>query len=64
MSRCDDFTERLEAAHADGEGCEDFVEYLRGMTPGEPAELLAEAGGAHTSRSGKARVRRLQLSTE
>jgi hypothetical protein len=44
VSRFGDFTERLEAAHADEEGRAAFVESLRGMTPGVRAELLAEAG--------------------
>ncbi len=43
MSPYDDFVERLEAALEDEEGREAFVEYLRGMTRGERAELLEEA---------------------
>jgi hypothetical protein len=43
VNRFDDFTERLEAALADEEEREAFVEYLQAMTPQERAELLAEA---------------------
>ena len=43
MSGYDDFIERLEAALADGEAREDFLEYLQGLTVEGRAEILAEA---------------------
>ena len=43
MSGYDDFIERLEAALEPGEGREDFMDYLQGMSRSERAELLAEA---------------------
>jgi hypothetical protein len=39
----EDFIERLEAALADDEGREDFLEYLQGLTREGRAEILAEA---------------------
>ena len=43
MSGYEDFIERLEAALADDEGREDFLEYLRDLTAEGRAEILAEA---------------------
>ncbi len=43
MNDYDDFIERLEAALADDEGREDFLEYLQGLTSEGRAEILAEA---------------------
>ena len=43
MNGYDDFIERLEAALADPEGREDFLEYLEGLTREGRAEILAEA---------------------
>ena len=43
MNGYDDFIERLEAALADGEGREDFLEYLEGLTREGRAEIVAEA---------------------
>ena len=43
VSDYDDFIERLEAALADEEGREDFLEYLQGLTKVGRAEILAEA---------------------
>ncbi|HEX8720190.1 MAG TPA: hypothetical protein VF736_06090 [Pyrinomonadaceae bacterium] len=43
MSGYEDFIERLEAALADDEGREDFLEYLQGLTSEGRAEILAEA---------------------
>ena len=43
MSGYDDFIERLEAALADEEAREDFLEYLQGLTDEGRAEILAEA---------------------
>ena len=43
MNGYDDFIERLEAALADAEGCEDFLEYMGGLTREGRAEILAEA---------------------
>ena len=43
MSGYDDFIERLEAALADDEAREDFLEYLQGLTSEGRAEILAEA---------------------
>jgi hypothetical protein len=39
----DDFIERLEAALADEEGREDFLDYLQGLTGEGRAEILAGA---------------------
>jgi hypothetical protein len=39
----EDFIERLEAALADDEGREDFLEYLQGLTKERRAEIVAEA---------------------
>ena len=43
MSGYDDFIERLEAALADDEAREDFLEYLQGLTKERRAEIIAEA---------------------
>lgn len=43
MSGYDDFLERLEAALADEEAREDFLEYLQELTREGRAEILAEA---------------------
>ena len=43
MSGYDDFLERLEAALADEEAREDFLEYLQELTSEGRAEILAEA---------------------
>ena len=43
MNGYDDFIERLEAALADEEAREDFLEYLQGLTGEGRAEILAEA---------------------
>lgn len=43
MSGYEDFIERLEAALADDEAREDFLEYLQGLTVEGRAEILAEA---------------------
>jgi len=43
VSGYEDFIERLEAALADEEGREDFLEYLEGLTSEGRAEILAEA---------------------
>lgn len=43
MNGYDDFVERLEAALADEEGREDFIEYLQGLTSERRAEIVAEA---------------------
>ena len=43
MSGYDDFIERLEAALADDEAREDFLEYLQGLSGEGRAEILAEA---------------------
>lgn len=43
MSGYEDFIERLEAALADEEGREDFLEYLEGLTKEGRAEIVAEA---------------------
>lgn len=43
MSGYEDFIERLEAALADDEAREDFLEYLQGLTGEGRAEILAEA---------------------
>ena len=43
MSGYEDFLERLEAALADDEAREDFLEYLQGLTGEGRAEILAEA---------------------
>jgi hypothetical protein len=43
VSDYDDFIERLEAALADDEAREDFLEYLEGLTKEGRAEILAEA---------------------
>ena len=43
MNGYDDFIERLEAALADDEAREDFLEYLQGLTGEGRAEILAEA---------------------
>ena len=43
MSGYDDFIERLEAALADDEAREDFLDYLQGLTSEARAEILAEA---------------------
>ncbi len=48
MSGYDDFIERLEAALADDEGREDFMEYLQGLTREGRAEILAEADRLET----------------
>jgi len=39
----DDFIERLDAALADDDAREDFLEYLQGLTGEGRAEILAEA---------------------
>jgi hypothetical protein len=39
----DDFIERLEAALADDEAREDFLDYLQGLTSEGRAEIVAEA---------------------
>jgi hypothetical protein len=39
----DDFIERLEAALADDEAREEFLDYLQGLTGEGRAEILAEA---------------------
>jgi hypothetical protein len=39
----DDFIERLEAALADDEAREEFLDYLQGLTSEGRAEILAEA---------------------
>lgn len=43
MNGYEDFIERLEAALADTEGREEFLEYLEGLTKEGRAEILAEA---------------------
>ena len=43
MSGYDDFLERLEAALADEEAREDFLEYMQGLTGEGRKEILAEA---------------------
>ena len=43
MSSYDDFIERLEAALADEEAREEFLEYLQGLTGEGRREILAEA---------------------
>ena len=43
MNGYDDFIERLEAALADEEAREDFLEYLQGLTGEGRAEILDEA---------------------
>jgi hypothetical protein len=43
MNGYDDFIERLEAALADEESREEFLEYLQGLTGERRAEILAEA---------------------
>lgn len=43
MNGYDDFIERLEAALADAEGREEFLEYMEGLTKERRAEILAEA---------------------
>ena len=43
MNGYDDFIERLEAALADEDGREDFLEYLAGLTSEGRAEILAES---------------------
>jgi hypothetical protein len=43
LSGYDDFIERLEAALADDEAREDFLEYLQGLSGEGRAEILAEA---------------------
>jgi hypothetical protein len=43
VSGYDDFLERLEAALADEEAREDFLEYLQGLTGEGRAEILFEA---------------------
>ena len=43
MNGYDDFIERLEAALADDEAREDFLDYLQGLTGEGRAEILAEA---------------------
>jgi hypothetical protein len=43
LSGYDDFLERLEAALADDEAREEFLEYLQGLTSEGRAEILAEA---------------------
>ncbi len=43
MSGYDDFLERLEAALADDEAREDFLEYLQGLSAEGRREILAEA---------------------
>ncbi len=43
MNDYDDFIERLEAALADDEAREDFLDYLQGLTSERRAEILAEA---------------------
>lgn len=43
MSGYDEFIERLEAALADDEAREDFLEYLEGLTGEGRAEILSEA---------------------
>ena len=43
MSVYEEFIERLEAALADAEGREDFLEYLEGLTREGRAEIVAEA---------------------
>jgi hypothetical protein len=43
LSGYDDFIERLEAALADDEGREDFLNYMEGLTSEGRAEILAEA---------------------
>ena len=43
MSGYEDFIERLEAALADADGREDFLEYMEGLTREGRAEILAEA---------------------
>jgi hypothetical protein len=43
VSGYDDFVERLEAALADEEAREDFLEYLQGLTGEGRKEILAEA---------------------
>lgn len=43
MNGYEDFIERLEAALADEEGREDFLEYLQGLTKEGRAEIVAEA---------------------
>jgi hypothetical protein len=43
VSGYEDFIERLEAALADEEAREDFLEYLEGLTSEGRAEILAEA---------------------
>lgn len=46
MSSFDDFAERLGAAPEGGEGRGAFLEYLRGVTPGERAELPGPRRGS------------------
>jgi hypothetical protein len=46
----EDFIERLEAALADDEGREDFLEYLQGLTSEGRAEILAEADRLETEK--------------
>ena len=43
MSGYEDFIERLEAALADEEAREEFLEYLQGLTGEGRKEILAEA---------------------
>jgi hypothetical protein len=43
VSGYEDFIERLEAALADDEAREDFLNYLQGLTGEGRAEILAEA---------------------
>lgn len=43
MNGYDDFIERLQAALADDEGREDFLEYLQALTKEGRAEILEEA---------------------
>lgn len=45
MSGYEDFIERLEAALADDEAREDFLDYLQGLTKEARAEILAGADG-------------------
>ena len=50
MSGYEDFRDRLEAALADDEGREDFLEYLQGLTSEGRAEILAEADRLETEK--------------
>lgn len=43
MNGYEDFIERLEAALADDEGREEFLEYLQGLSKEGRAEIVAEA---------------------